>query len=70
MDFRPNKKKFMFPVSDRPYSEPPTLTFFFTLEKKYLKKTKKRRDKKNIVYLLCIEKNKQKELVVGIAEIF
>ena len=60
----------MFPVSDRPYSEPPTLTFFFTLEKKILKKNKEKERQKNIVYLLCIEKNKQKELVVGIAEIF
>ena len=67
--FRPNKKKLMFPVSDRPYSEPPTLTFF-SLWKKNIKKTKEKERQKNIVYLLCIEKNKQKELVVGIAEIF
>ena len=60
----------MFPVSDRPYSEPPTLTFFFTLEKKILKKTKKRRDKKTLFICYVLKKNKQKELVVGIAEIF
>jgi len=40
------------------------------LEKKILKKNKEKERQKNIVYLLCIEKNKQKELVVGIAEIF
>ena len=59
----------MFPVSDRPYSEPPTLTFFLIL-KKDIKKNKEKERQKNIVYLLCIEKKQQKELVVGIAEIF
>ena len=59
----------MFPVSDRPYSEPPTLTFF-SLWKKNIKKNKEKERQKNIVYLLCIEKKQQKELVVGIAEIF
>ena len=38
---RPKKKKVMFPVSDRPYSEPPTLTFFFTFEEKKVKKGEK-----------------------------
>ena len=60
----------MFPVSDRPYSEPPTLTFFSLWKKKILKKNKEKERQKNIVYLLCIEKKTKKELVVGIAEIF
>ena len=50
----------MFPVSDRPYSEPPTLTFFFTLEKKIFKKTKKRRDKKTLFICYVLKKTNKK----------
>ena len=49
----------MFPVSDRPYSEPPTLTFF-SLWKKNIKKNKEKERQKTLFICYVLKKKQTK----------